>query len=211
MLATVAAASAIAATPPPSYEEALDLIHAYSGSGNELQRAMLLTSALAKTHPKSGYAQTLYAEALSTWKLDQDGQPAELREQIIAMSDEALKLNPKLAQAHVAKARALVRSSMYGPATTSINAALSLDPTLSGAMFLRAEVFRRTGALNDADIWYRKFIEATPSKSRKSNGYAWIGTMYQDAAWNDAANRKALTSKAREAYEQMLSLEPGGA
>src|SRR5438552_11538190 len=128
VLATVAVASAIAATPPPSYEEALDLIHAYSGSGNELQRAMLLTSALAKTHPKSGYAQTLYAEALSTWKLDQDGQPAELREQIIAMSDEALKLNPKLAQAHVAKARALVRSSMYGPATTSINAALSLDP-----------------------------------------------------------------------------------
>jgi hypothetical protein len=210
-ISAIAVTSVAATLPSPTYEEALDLVHAYSGSGNELQRAMQLAEGLSKSDPKSGYAQVLYAEALSTWRLDQDGQPTVLRDQIIAMSDEALRLNPSLAQAHVAKARALVRSSMYGQANSSIDAALLIDPTLSGAIFLRAEVFRRIGAVGEADTWYRKFIDSTPSRTRKSNGYYWLGTTYQDAAWNDAANRKALTAKARAAYESMLSLAPDGA
>jgi hypothetical protein len=208
---TIAITSVAAAPPSPIYEQALDLIHAYSGSGNELQRAMQLAEVLSKSEPKSGYAQVLYAEALSTWRLDQDGEPTVLRDQIIAMSDEALRLNPSLAQAHIAKARALVRSSLYTQANSSIDAALLIDPTLSGAIFLRAEVFRRTGAVGEADTWYRKFIDSTSSLTRKSNGYAWLGTMYQDAAQNDSVNRKALTAKARAAYENMLSLAPDGA
>jgi tetratricopeptide (TPR) repeat protein len=172
---------------------------------------MQLADELSKSEPKSGYAQVLFAEALSTWRLDQYGKPVEVRDQVIAIADEALRLNPRLAQAHVAKARALVRSSLYQRANTSIDAALSIDPNLIGAIFLRAEVFRRTSALGDADIWYRKFVDSTTSNSRKSNGYYWLGKMYQDAAWYDAENRKALTAKARVAYESMLSLDPGGA
>lgn len=196
---------------PPSYEEALDLIHAFSGSGDELQRAMQLADALSKSHPNSGYAQTLLAEALSTWRLDQEGEPAELREQIIQLSDEALRLNPRLAQAHVAKARALVRASAYNQAQTAIDAALELDPNLSGAIFMRAEIFRRTVNLAQGDAWYRKFINSTSSRTRKSNGYSWLGKMYQDAAWNSPTERKVLTAKARDSYERGLELNPDGA
>lgn len=194
-----------------SYEEALELIHAYTGSGDQLQRAMQLAEALSKSHPNSGYSQTLWAEALSTWRLNQEGEPAELRDQIIKLCDQALRLNPRLAQAHVAKARALVRASLYREAASAIDAALALDPTLSGAMFLRAEMFRRTGKIADGDLWYRKFIQSTSSPSRQSNGYYWLGRMYQDAAWDNPTERGALTAKARESYQRMIELDPNGA
>ena len=198
-------------THPLAYEQALDLIHAYSGSGTEIDHAMQLAEGLLRSHPNSGYAQTLAAEAMSTWRLDQSGRPVELRQQVIALCDEALRINPGLAQAHVAKGRALLRASMYEAATASIDAALALDPKLAGAMFLRAEFFRRSGILPSAQEWYQNFIEATPSKGRKSNGYYWIGKMYEDAAAEDTHNRSILTAKARQSYERMLSLEPDGA
>ena len=172
---------------------------------------MELADELSKSAPKSGYSQVLQAEALSTWRLSQEGAPLEVRNRVFSLADEALRLNPKLAQAHVSKARALVRASMYDKAKLSIDAALAMEPSLSGALFLRAEVFRRLGAIADADLWYRNFIDSTASKSRKANGYGWIGTMYQHASWNDDANRAEYVAKARAAYEEMLKYEPGGA
>jgi len=212
LLTTAIQVAALAQAPVgKTYERALDLVHAYSGSGPELQQAMELADELSKSAPKSGYSQVIQAEALSTWRINQEGTPVELRNRVISLADEALRLNPKLAQAHVSKARALVRSSMYDKAKSSIDAALAMDPSLSGAIFLRAEVFRRSGAITDADLWYRKFIDSTASNSRKANGYAWIGTMYQHASWNDEANRAEYVAKARAAYETMLKYEPGGA
>lgn len=204
--------AALAQSPAgKTYERALDLVHAYSGSGPELQQAMEIADELSKSAPKSGYSQVLLAETLSTWRLNQEGTPVEVRNRVISLADEALRLNPKLAQAHVSKARALVRSSMYDKANSSIDAALAMDPNLSGALFLRAEIFRRHRAIADADIWYRKFIDSTTSNSRKANGYAWIGRMYKDASWNEDANRVEYVAKARAAYETMLKYEPGGA
>jgi tetratricopeptide (TPR) repeat protein len=198
-------------TAPAGYEQALDLIHAFSGSGDQLTQAMNIAKALEKSHPSSGYSQTLLAEALSTWELEQDGTPEQLREDIVKLADEALRLNPKLAQAHVAKARALVRASMYKDAYEATEFALTLDPKLSGAIFLRAEVFRRMGKLSEAEVWYRKFIDSTPSRTRKSNGYYWLAHMYDHAARANPAEAKALTANARNAYEQMVAFDPDGA
>jgi tetratricopeptide (TPR) repeat protein len=199
LLAFLGAPSALATGSHTStYEKALDLVHAYSGSGDELQQAMKLAEYLSKSAPESGYAQVLYAEVLSTWQLDQNGKPVEIRDQVLAIADEALRLNPRLAQAHVSKARALVRSSLYPQAESFVTAALVIDPTLSGAMFVRAEGFRRQRFLAEAELWYKKFIASTSSASRKANGYGWIATMYQDATYFDVANRKDHISKARD-------------
>jgi tetratricopeptide (TPR) repeat protein len=153
-----------------TYEKALNLVHAYSGSGPELQQAMKLADELSTSAPKSGYSQVLQAEALSTWRLNQEGTPVEVRNRVISLADEALRLNPKLAQAYVSKARALVRSSMYDKAKSSIDAALAMEPKLSGALFLRAEVFRRNGAIADADFLvstiYRLHCEQQPKGER---------------------------------------------
>ena len=204
---------AAAAQDPSSntYERALDLVHSYSGSGPELQQAMQLAGELSKSAPKSGYAQALYAEAMSTWELDQKGRPTELRDRVIELSDEAIKLNPRLAQAYVSKARALLRSSMYDAANTSIESALAIDPKLSGAIFLRADAYRRLGTIAEADIWYRRFIDSTSSNNRKANGYAWLAEMYRTAARVDEDKRTEFTAKAKAAFEGSLSQEPNGA
>lgn len=193
------------------FDQAVELVHAFSGAGTQLQQAMQIAESLSATHPQSGFAQTIWAEALSSWRLSQNGEPEQLRNQIIDLCEEALRLNPKLALAHVAKARAQLRASQYEEAEQSIGAALDLDTRSSGAMFLRAEIFRRTGKLADGEEWYRKFIDAVPIASRQSNAYYWLGTMYADAAWDDPTDAAALNAKARTAYERMVELDPNGA
>jgi tetratricopeptide (TPR) repeat protein len=196
---------------PEGYERALELIHAFSGSGNNLQQAAELADALSQTHPNGGYVETLQAEILSTWRLDQQGQPSQLLQHIIGLTDRAIGLNPRLAQAHVARARALLRASDYGEANKAIDAALMLESNQSGAMFLRAEFFRRTFRAAEAEIWYLKFIELIPSAARKSNGYYWLGKAYQEVAAHEPTDRPQLISKARIAFEKMLELDPNGA
>jgi|CXWL01.1.fsa_nt_gi tetratricopeptide (TPR) repeat protein len=193
------------------FDQAVELVHAFSGAGTQLQQAMQIAESLSASYPQSGFAQTIWAEALSSWQLGQNGEPEQLRNQIIELCNEALRLDPRLALAHVAKGRAQLRASQYEEAEQSIGAALGLDPRLTGAMFLRAEIFRRTGKLADGDDWYRKFIEAVPSAFRQSNAYYWLGTMYSDAAWDNLADEGALNAKARAAYERMVELDPGGA
>jgi tetratricopeptide (TPR) repeat protein len=211
MAGFAANANDVKGPPPAEYQRALELIHAFSGSGDQLMLAMQLADGLANSHPKGGYAETLRAEALSTWRLNQQGQPAELRTQIIALAEQALRVNPNLAQAHVAIARTFLRASEFDQANAAVDAALKLDPGLNGAMFIRADIFRRTDRLVDAEAWYLKFIAATPDKPRQSNGYYWLGRAYQEAAYREPARRSELVLKARTAYEKMLELESDGA
>jgi Tfp pilus assembly protein PilF len=205
------AAAASADAPPESYRTALELVHAFSGAGDELRRARGLARQLAQSHPDKGYAEVIEAEMLSTWNLNMAGGPPELYQRIMGLTDEALRTNPALAEAHVARARALIRVANYDAATQALDAALKLDPGLSGALFLRGENHRRQGQVAGAETWYLKFIEATPSRARKSNGYYWLALAYQGAAWRDARQWQAYVAKARGAYEKMIALDPDGA
>lgn len=197
--------------PPQSFEKALELIHAFSGAGDELQRAVEIADALSRSHPNKGYSQALQAEMLSTWELDQRGKPQALLAHIIDLTDQALRLNPSLGQAHVARARALLRASRYDEASAAIDAGLKLNPNLTGAFFLRAEILRRDLRVADAETWYLKFIDHTTSPTRRSNAYYWLAKLYQDAARVQPREWATLISKARRAYETMLELDPNGA
>jgi tetratricopeptide (TPR) repeat protein len=197
--------------PPESFQEAVELIHAFSGAGNELQRATQIIESLSKAHPNKGYGRALRAEMLSVWNLDQQGGPAPVFAQILSLVDEALRFNPDLAQAYVARGRALLRASKYDDARKAIDKALELDAAQAGAMFLRAEMYRRTGKVADAETWYLRFIEATPSLVRKSNAYYWLGRAYGDSAWDHPTEWPSLMPKARAAYQKMVDLDPNGA
>lgn len=206
-----ASAGARAAEPPSAdfakFARGIELVQSYKGNGDELARAMQLADELSKSSPRSGYSEVLVAEALSTWRLDQKGEPAEVREEVLRGADQALKLNPRLAHAFVAKGRALVRWSKYPEAQAAIDSALAINPNLSGAIFLRADVFRRMNAYDSAETWFLKFIESTDNVNRKSAGYSWIGEMYRAATYNDPTNRPSHIARGRAAYEKALSLE----
>lgn len=194
------------------FRDALELIHAYSGAGDELSRAVEAAESLSQSDLSSGYSQTLEAEALSTWTLSQDGKPVELRARIIELADEALRLNPRLAQAHVAKARAYARAYLILDAETEIAKALAIDPNLESAIFQQAEIYRRSGEVEKGAEWYRNFIAATESLTRKSNGYYWMGKMYHDVAYSLEGQRRDMYLKmARYSYQRMVDLDPKGA
>lgn len=207
----VCVAAGAAESPPQRYEEALDLIHAFSGAGNELERAMAIAASLAESHPGKGYGQALVAELISTWQVRQNGKPESAYQQVMALADEALRLNPRLAQAHVARARAMLRASKFDDADGEIDSAFAIDRDLVGAMFLRAEIMRRTGRETESERWYLKFIQATPSRTRKSNAYHWMARLYEDVAWRQPNRWPALIPKARAAYEKAVELDPDGA
>ena len=105
----------------------------------------------------------------------------------------------------------MLRAGKEDDANAAIDAALALDPKLTGAFFLRAEVFRRRMQVAEAELWYLRFIDGTASAARRSNGYAWIGFMYQTAAWKEPRQWTAHIAKARGAYEKMVELDPRGA
>ncbi|MES2826287.1 MAG: hypothetical protein V4732_22020 [Pseudomonadota bacterium] len=176
------------------------------------QQVKSLSEALAKSHSKSGYSETITAEMLSTQKLSQNGEPVSLREHIIELADKAIKLNPSFAYPHVAKGRAFVRASMYENANTEIDLALAIDPTISAGIFLRADIFRRTKNITEAHKYYLQFINSNPNPQRKANAYYWIAKMHSDATYYcEEAERKSLLALARTAYEQNLKFSPDSA
>lgn len=211
-LSLLVALPAAAAELPADFLQALELIHAYNGPGDELVRAEQLAARLAAQYPQSGYAETLHAEAASTWALSPRGEPEQLRQQIVDLANEALRMNPALAHAHVAKARAYVRASMIPHGGGALDAALALDPQLAGAMFLYGEIYARLGEFERAEGWYRKFIAASPAEARKANGHAAIASMYSEGLYRGAGDQEAaFISKARAAYEASVALVPKGA
>jgi tetratricopeptide (TPR) repeat protein len=210
LFACAGTAGAQSPAPAAQYQQALDLIHEYNGSGDQLGRAMQIAEQLMSSQPQSGYAQTLIAEMISTWQLKDGGEPKGNYAAAMQMTEQALTLNPALAQAHVARARALLKSGLSIEAGINVDAALAKDPQLSGAQFMKADLYRRTNRVSEAETWYRKFIEGVPAPQRKANGYAWMGDMYKSAAHNSPREWAAYIAKARDAYQKGVDLDPQG-
>lgn len=193
---------------PSSYREAIELIHAYSGSGDELKRARELASDLHQARPGDGYAEALVAEAVSTWEIDQDGSPADMATFAVQSADEAIRLNPRLALPHLAKARVFIRTGRHGDAANEIAVANQREPGNDTGIFLRADLMRRVGNFHEAEEGYRKFIQLTPAAARKSNGYHWLGQAYVESSEQDPRNIESDIANAKLAYAEMVRLDP---
>ena len=197
--------------PELRFNEALDLIHSYSGEGEgeELSQAMAIAEELYRSALLSGYSQALRAEMLSTWQLADDGEPMELRQEIFALTDEALRINPKLAQAHVARARTYARASKLMEAEEEIQTALRIQPQLDSAIFVQAEIYRRPNSYSKAESWMRNFIAVTKQPVQKANGYQWLGNMWRDIAYHpEGLNRQVNLLMATSAFQSSINLDP---
>jgi tetratricopeptide (TPR) repeat protein len=191
------------------FNEALELIRLSTDEGDELSQAMTTADELARSDPLSGYSQTLQAELLSTWHLADEGRSTELRQDILALADEALRLNPKLAQAHVARARTYMSAWKLKEAGEEIQTALRMDPQLEGALFVQADIYFRLNNSVTAESWMKHFIAATKRPIQKATGYQWIGNMRRVYA-NDprAIHRQTDLPMAAVAYRSAMNLDP---
>ena len=203
-----AGAVGCAHTPPAEYENALELIHGYKGTGDELERATKIAEQLMQSQPQSGYGETLIAEMISTWQIRNGGLPPMAVQSAYKFTATALQLNPRLAQAYVARARVFLKSGKWGEAEQAVDAALQIDPNLSGAVFMRADMYRLASRVDEAETWYRKFIASAPSPQRKSNGYAWMADMFKEQSWAKPAERASYVAKARDAFQKSVDLDP---
>jgi tetratricopeptide (TPR) repeat protein len=194
------------------FNEALALIRLNTDEGDELSQAMTTAEELSRSDPLSGYSQTLQAELLSTWHLADDGRSTELRQDILALADEALRLNPKLAQAHVARARTYMSAFKLKEAGEEIQTALRIDPQLEGALFVQADIYFRLNNSVTAESWMQHFIAVTKQPIQKANGYQWIGNMRRDYAYHpEAIHRPTDLLLAKLAYRKSIDLDPNNA
>ena len=202
----------------PEFVRALSLIHAYAGCGDYrwqdpkflegLFEARAISDELAKTEPQSGNSQILRAELMSIWELKDGGEPAQVLHEILALTEEALRINPSLAQAYVARARAYAKISETMLAVKEIQKALDIDPLIESAILAQADIYRRDGNWAKAEQWARTFIATTQEPAQKANGYEWLGRMRRDIAYHPQAfNREANLVMAKTAFETSVGLD----
>jgi len=203
--------------PPESerrFTEALDLIHLSIEEPDTegISRAMAISEQLARSDPFSGYSQALQAELRSTWELADNRQPVEMQQEILKLTDEALRINPKLAQAHVARARTHMRASRLSDAQAEIQAAFRLAPRILTGIFVQAEIYRRANDSARAEKWMIDYMVATKDPVQKANGYQWLGDMRRDIAYHpEAVNREMNLLLAKATYLSSTQLDPGDA
>jgi tetratricopeptide (TPR) repeat protein len=196
----------------------MDLVHSHAGSDDErlqdpklignLTAATQIANELAKSDPLSGYSQVIQAELISIWQLDDHGTPIEAQQEAVKLAEDALRIDPKLAQAHVAKSRTYAKAGRFPEASEEIEQALRLDPQLDSAMFVQAYIYRMSSNTAKAIEWIRMFIEATPQPAQKANGHEWLGRMYRDIAYHpDAHNREMYLLLARTWFQSSIDLD----
>jgi tetratricopeptide (TPR) repeat protein len=198
--------------PERRFNEALDLIHSYPDDDEKLSQALAISDELVQSDPLSGFSQALRAEVGSIRLLAANGKPVEQQNETLALIDEALSINPKLAHAHVAKARIYASMSRPNDANAEIQAALRMQPQLPSALFVQAEIYRRANDSAKAEEWMRYFISTSKQPVQKSNGHGWIANMWRDHAYHpEAVNREVNLLMARYAYQKSVDLDPDNA
>lgn len=201
------------------FNQAMDLVHSHAGADYErfedpklfenLTEAERIAADLAQSDPLSGFSQTIRAEITSMWRLEYDGRPVESLQEALLLSDDALRIAPNLAPAHVAKARTYAKSARFREAEDEIQLAFKLDPQLDSAIFLQAVIYRQSARKALAEQWIRKFIAASPQSVQKANGYEWMGRMYRDIAYKpEPYNRELYLVLAKDNFQRSIELDP---
>jgi hypothetical protein len=196
------------------FNEALELIHSGTseGSDEELYQAMIIAEELAGSNPLSGFSQVLQAELQSIFVLAEYYEDIELQQQIFSLTDEALRIDSRLAQAHVARARANANSRKFMEAEEEIQTAFRIQPQLPSAIFVQADIFRLSNHSMPAWTWIRRYIELVQSPRQKANAYQWLGNMWRDYAYHpQAVNREMHLTMAKVAYRSSIDLRPNDA
>ena len=93
------------------------------------------------------------------------------------MCHQALKIDPKIADAYVIVAKVLINNNNYHGAQDAAQRAIRLAPDLPEAMFAMARAAEVLKQYDESEHWYRKCISSHTDNVRQSNIYSWMGNM----------------------------------
>ena len=180
------------------YETAKNLIHTYSGTGDNYSRALAIAEDIFQANPKSPYSHLIIAEYRARQYKDyKKGDPLE----IWKLTDTVIDMDYNIADAYVIQSKIALLGDRLALSKAKARKATEIDPHNREAMFAYAQVEQKTRNYVAAESWYRKAIDAHSDNDRKSNIYYWLATMFQEMNPPDVA-------KAREAMQHMVDLSP---
>jgi tetratricopeptide (TPR) repeat protein len=117
-------------------------------------------------------------------------------EQAAASCRDAVRLDARLALAHVCLGEVLAAGGSYEDAVASFQRAVDLDPTSDAAFRGLASAYETLGRAAEAEATYRKAIELRPLYW---GGYSWLGAFYIN---------QARYADAQRMFERVVTLVP---
>src|SRR5580658_4715988 len=156
--------------------EMMEAMNNYDGAVVELKKAVEMAPQRPGAHYKLGDAYLSLsqwdaateqfqaeisvdpANCMAPWKigsiiLQKNGNPDEA----LAGIDRALSMCPRMTEAKVDRARALIKLNRNAEAATDLEAAAKADPAEPGTHFLLAKVYRTLGRVQDAQAEMQTF------------------------------------------------------
>lgn len=182
----------------PKYEEAVNLIQTWTGSGDHLQRAFAILVGIAERNPRSASPLAALAELKYRLYTNRQGAPGE----VVQLADRAVKVDPENADAQVIYSKIMLDQRQVDAAAQAAQQAIRLAPNKPEAMFQMASVARNANRYDEAETWYRKAIDRHTHKQRKSNIYFHLADMLSKREPVDVAKTAA-------AYESAADLAEG--
>jgi len=118
-------------------------------------------------------------------------------------SQQALKLDPELAEAHAARGLVASLEEHFVEAEKAFETALHLNPRLYEAHYFRARTFFAQGNLEDAARWFRSAAEVDPAEYQAHGLLGFVSASLGRTEEAEAARRQALRN-----IERRLELHP---
>jgi adenylate cyclase len=193
-------------TNPQAYEMYLRGRQYLRALGTDIELARQMFKRAIALDRKFAQAQAGLADAdmnLVQWLLaSKEAQPA-LRAEALAASDEALRLNPDLAEAHVSRANVLSLLGRHAEADQSFRRAIALGPGLRDAWYYYARFLFSVQRYADAAQAYEESARRNPDDY---DALVLLAMPYQ--RMNEPAKARAAVQRSLDAAERVLRNSP---
>lgn len=180
------------------FETAKNLIHEYSGKGDNYTRAISIAEEIFNKDSNSPYSYLIIAELKARkYKDYKEGNPLE----IWMLTNRVNEINNSISATYVIQAKLANLQGNLELARQNSETAIQLDPGNREAMFESAEIEQQSGNFVEAEKWFKKTIASHTDPDRKSNIYYWLSKMYMDM-------QPPNIDGAQEAMQKMVDLSP---